>query len=429
MKKKKYPHGDYTWFVRDRFGMFIHWGTYALGGRGEWVKNRERITNEEYQKYFDNFYPDLYNPKEWARLAKQAGMKYFVITTKHHEGFCLWDSQYTDYKATNTLFKKDLLTPIIEAFREEGIKVGFYYSLLDWHHPEFTIDKHHPQRDDKDFRKKEAKRDMRKYCEYMHKQIKELLTKFGKIDILWCDYSYPGEDGKGRDEWQSEKLVEMIRKLQPDILLNNRLDLPESADFYTPEQYLPHQQVKNSEGAPVIWEGCQTFCAWWGYYRDESNWKSLEMLIQILVESVSKNGNLLLNVGPTGRGNLDSRVVKSLEGIGRWMKYHNRSIYDCGAAPEAFTPPQDCRYTYNADTNRLYLHLFALPFKTLHLPSLEGKVKYVQFLHDASEIKFRDASMKVYEILNDKTPAGCVTLEIPASKPNVTIPVIEIFLK
>jgi len=160
------------WFIQSRFGMFIHWGLYALAARHEWVKHNEKITNEQYEKYFKHFNPDLYDPKVWARAAKNAGMKYFVITSKHHEGFCLWDSKLTDYKATKTPYGKDLLKPMVEAFRNEGLRVGFYYSLIDWHHSEFPIDKVHPQRDDKAAREREKNRDMKKYAEYMHAQIR-----------------------------------------------------------------------------------------------------------------------------------------------------------------------------------------------------------------------------------------------------------------
>ncbi|HEY0072914.1 MAG TPA: alpha-L-fucosidase, partial [Abditibacteriaceae bacterium] len=150
MLKPAPTKGDTAWFVHDRFGMFIHWGLYALPARHEWVKNYERITDEDYQKYFHFFDPDLYDPQAWARAAREAGMKYFVITAKHHEGFCLWDSQFTDYKVTNTPYGKDLLTPLVEAMRSEGLRVGFYYSLIDWHHPDFTIDGVHPMRDHPD---------------------------------------------------------------------------------------------------------------------------------------------------------------------------------------------------------------------------------------------------------------------------------------
>src|SRR4051812_12217642 len=174
------------WWTKDRFGMFIHWGLYALPARHEWVRNYEHLTNEQYEPYFGLFNPDLYNPKEWAKKAKAAGMKYAVLTTKHHEGFCLFDSKYTDYKATNTAAKRDLVREFVDAFRAEGIKIGFYYSLLDWHHPDFTVDVLHPlqpaSEKDEDYDKLNKGRDMARYRTYMHNQIKELLTNYGKVD-------------------------------------------------------------------------------------------------------------------------------------------------------------------------------------------------------------------------------------------------------
>ena len=189
---KNYGKGDVTWFQDARFGMFIHWGLYALPARHEWIKHTEKITNADYQKYFDHFNPDMFNPKEWARAAREAGMKYFVITTKHHEGFCLWDTKYTDYKITNTKFGRDALREVVDAFRSEGLHVGFYYSLIDWHHPEFTIDRIHPLRESEAARAENKNRDMKKYAKYMRDQVTELLTQFGKIDVIWFDFSYPG---------------------------------------------------------------------------------------------------------------------------------------------------------------------------------------------------------------------------------------------
>ncbi len=424
-----YPKGDTSWFTESRFGMFIHWGLYALAARHEWVKNRERITDEDYRKYFDHFHPDLYEPKEWARMAREAGMKYFVITTKHHEGFCLWDSAHTDYKATNTPWGKDLLRPMVDAFRDEGLKVGFYYSLIDWHHPDFPVDRIHPQRDDLAFREQEKGRDITKYAEYLHNQVRELLTTFAPVDIMWFDFSYPGKDGKGRDDWQSEKLLKIVRELAPNIIIDNRLDLPGSEDIQTPEQYIPPEGLKDEDGNPVVWEGCQTFSGSWGYHRDEAGWKSVPMLIRMLVEHVSKGGNLLLNVGPTARGEFDPRACERLAGIGKWMKQHSRAIYGCTFAPDGLQPPRDCRYTYNPETNRLYLHCFAWPFKSVHLPSLAGRVQYAQLLNDASEIHFRDQSIAVHEALNARTPAGALTLELPVLKPDADVPVVELMLK
>jgi len=414
--------GDTSWFVHDRFGMFIHWGLYALGARHEWLKNRERIKDEDYQKYFEHFDPDLYDPKKWARAAREAGMKYFVVTTKHHEGFCLWDSEHTDYKAPNTPCGRDLLAPMVEAFRDEGLKVGFYYSLIDWHHPEFPVDKIHPQRDDAEFREATKGRDVKKYAEYMRKQVTELLTKFGQVDVLWFDFSYPGEDGKGRDDWESEELYKVVRDLAPKIIVDNRLDLPGSGDIQTPEQFQPREGLKDDEGKPVVWEACQTFSGSWGYHRDEQTWKSVRQLLWMLIDGVSKGGNLLLNVGPTARGEFDYRALERLAGMGEWMRVNSRSIYGCGAAPEGIVPPEDCRYTFNKETNRLYLHMFNWPLHKILLPGIADRVEYCQFLHDASEV--RKGAVE-----NKEQGGGDLNIRIPAVKPNVEIPVVEIFLK
>jgi alpha-L-fucosidase len=430
--------GDTSWFVHDRFGLFIHWGIYALPARHEWVKNRERIRDEDYQKYFDHFYPDLYDPAVWAREARNAGMRYFVVTSKHHDGFCLWNSALTDYKVTDTPWGQDLLTPMVEAFRAEGLKTGFYHSLIDWHHPEFPIDGLHPMRDDVAFRESQQHRDVRKYAEYLHGQARELLTQFGRLDIMWYDFSYPDRDwgwsrGKGRDDWQSERLLAMTRELQPDIIVNDRADLPENSDFKTPEQYQP-QGWMTVDGQPVVWEACQTFGGSWGYYRDEHTWKSVDMLVRMLVDTVSKGGNLLLNVGPNARGEFDPRAVERLRGIGEWMRLHSRSIYGCTAS--SFSPPPDCRYTQTgpersrSDGDRLYLHLFAWPFRHVHLEGLAGRVAYAQLLNDASEIKMLtiDPDQLPQNTTMQGTPET-LTLELPVRKPDVAVPVIELFLR
>ena len=423
--------GDTGWFTHDRFGMFIHWGLYSMPGRHEWIRNYEEIPNEDYEKYFEQFNPDLFNPKEWAKAAREAGMKYFVITTKHHEGFCMWDSKYTDYKVTNTPCGRDLLREIVDAFRAEGLKVGFYHSLIDWHHPDFTVDNVHPLRNRPDRAKLNEGRDMARYREYLHNQVRELLTEFGKIDIIWFDFSYPqwGEDGKGHADWDSEGLVRMIRELQPGIMINNRLDLPGGGDVITPEQNTPDDPVTDENGNPVVWEGCQTFSGSWGYHRDELTWKSAKQCIDMLINHVCRNGNLLMNVGPTSRGYIDHRAMERLKAYAEWMKYHSRSIYGCGMA-EGLVEPRDCRYTYNRETNRLYLHIMNWPFKHIHLKGLSGKVKYAQFLHDGSEVKMRDsANAQVHVSLSHKTPAGAGTVELPVVKPAWEVPVIELILK
>ena len=417
--------GDTEWFTHDRFGLFLHWGLYALPARHEWVKNMEKIDNETYSKYFKHFDPDLYDPKLWADAAANAGMKYFVVTTKHHEGFCLWDTALTDYKAPNTPYGKDLLHPMVDAFRAKNMKTGFYHSLLDWHHLDYTVDDMHPMRDDASARAANAERDMARYAEYLHGQTRELLTQFGKIDILWYDFSY---EGKGKDAWQSEKLLQMVRELQPGIILNDRLNLDNGWDIKTPEQFQPREWVQ-VDGKRVVWEACQTLSGSWGYHRDEESWKSVEMLLQMLVDSVSKGGNLLLNVGPTGRGEFDARALDRLQGMGEWMKRHSRAIYGCTQAPSEFQTPQDCRLTYDPARKRLYVHLFAWPYKYLHLDGMAGRVEYAQLLNDASEVKMlHSVPEAAYGAMTETREASLLSLELPVKKPAAAIPVIELFL-
>ncbi len=424
--------GNIDWFVHDRFGMFIHWGTYALAARHEWVKNREAIPDETYRKYFERFDPDLYDPCEWAALAEQAGMKYFVITTKHHEGFCLWDSRHTDYKATNTPYAKDLLKPMVEAFRARGLKIGFYYSVIDWHHPHFPIDRIHPaykRMSPEQVREANRTRDIAVYRQYLHAQVRELLTDFGEVSYLFFDFSYPDSDGngipgKGREDWGSEELVRMIRQLQPRVLINDRLNLPlDQPDIHTPEQFQPREWVRK-EDKPVFWETCQTFSGSWGYHRDETTWKSPQQLVRMLINTVSRGGNLLMNVGPTARGTIDQRARDALREYGAWMKLHARSIYGC--TQSEFPEPEGCRFTQNGD--RLYLHLYTWPFRHLHVDGLGGKVKYAQFLNDASEIRFKESAGQPHSALEEKVEGNVLTLELPVVKPDVVVPVIELFL-
>lgn len=399
------------WWTDARFGMFIHWGLYALPARHEWVKFHESIPDEDYIKYFKHFNPDLYNPREWAKQAKAAGMKYVVITSKHHEGFCLWDSKYTDYKATNTPIGKDLLKEFVEAFREEGIRIGFYYSLLDWHHPDFTYDGNHPKPvEGKSSEEMNKGRDMDRYRQYMKNQVTELLTNYGKIDIIWFDFSY---EGRGRDAWDSEGLLKLAKTLQPGIIVDDRLDLNDiwgGWDIKTPEQFKVDKCVEWN-GKKVHWETCQTFSGSWGYYRDETSWKSPAQLLELLIETVSKGGNLLLNVGPTARGEFDSRAKDRLDAMGEWMHFNSRAIYECTEAPEGFKAPANSLLTYNPKTNVLYISLLSYPLDRLNADFMD-KVDYAQFLHDASEIQFDEEGFS-----------------LPVLKPNTEIPVIEVFLK
>lgn len=408
------------WFVHDRFGLFVHWGIYAVPGRHEWVQSREKIAAEDYKKYADRFEPDLYDPVQWARDAKRTGMKYAVLTSKHHDGFAMWDSQLTDFKVTNTPAGRDLLGEFVDAFRAEGLKIGFYHSVIDWHHPDYTLDSPHPNRDQNPDQFNQG-RDMGRYREFLHGQVRELLTNYGKIDVMWFDWTPPEKD---RKDWDSENLSALVRELQPGILLNDRIDHPESADFVTPEEYQAKAWPER-DGKRVLWETCQTLNGSWGYDRDNVNWKSPEVLVKLLVDTVSKGGNLLLNVGPTARGEFDPIARETLAQMGEWMYRHGRSIYGATAAEEP--PPQDCRFTRR--DNRLYLHVFSWPLRHIHLEGFAGRVEYAQFLHDGSEIFFRDGDPNaVVQNTAMAEDAGTVILEVPFRRPDVMVPVIELFL-
>ncbi len=390
-----------NWFRQDRFGMFIHWGIYATPARGEWVRSVERISNEAYQQFFDSFNPVDYDPKKWAKAAKAAGMKYAVMTAKHHDGFCLFDSALTDYKATNTPAKRDLIREYLDAFRAEGLKVGLYYSLLDWHHPDYPHygDRCHPMRENKAFEGAEHR--FERYVDYLHGQVKELCTGYGKLDIMWFDFSYDNMVG---EKWQAEKLVKMIRSYQPDVLIDNRLEVGGSSfgsiledepslwsgDFASPEQLIPPEGLTNKRGEPIPWEACITMNKNWGYHSGDKFFKPASMIVRKLVECVSKGGNMLLNVGPDARGNIPEESLRVLVDVGRWMDLNGGSLVGCGNAN--LPKPEWGRYTRKG--NLVYVHVFEPPIGPLYLPGIPAaKVKKARLLRDGSEIKMSAAWM------------------------------------
>lgn len=383
-----------NWFLQDRFGLFIHWGLYAIPARGEWVMTAERMSKKDYQVYFDEFNPLNFDPKSWARAAKNAGMRYAVMTAKHHDGFCLFDSKLTDYKATNTKAKRDFIKEYVDAFRAEGLKVGLYYSLIDWHHDDYPHygDRHHPMRDNEAY--KDSEHDFANYLKYMHGQVKELCTNYGKIDILWFDFSYDHMFG---ERWQATELITMVRALQPDVIIDNRLEASgENAgsirtgnpsfyagDFASPEQIIPPEGIVDEKGNSIPWEACITMNNHWGYSATDKNFKSPKMIIRKLVECASKNGNLLLNVGPNAKGEIPRESLDTLRGIGEWMRQNGESIYSCG---KAHLPKPEWGY-YTQKGNTLYAHIFEGPIGPLGIQGLKGKAEKIRLLADKSELK------------------------------------------
>ncbi|MGD0879141.1 MAG: alpha-L-fucosidase [Anaerolineales bacterium] len=382
------------WFLSDRFGMFIHWGLYAIPARGEWVRSVERISNAAYQPYFEEFNPANFDPKTWARLARQAGMKYAVLTAKHHDGFCLFDSRLTGYTSMNTPCGRDLVREYVEAFRAEGLKVGLYYSLLDWHHPDYPAytDRHHPMREDEAY--KDRPQDFSRYVEYLHGQVRELLTNYGRIDIIWFDFSYDSMQG---ETWKAAELVGMARSLQPHILIDNRLagsgesnrnfgtktSPVYAGDFACPEQIIPPEGFVDEDGLSVPWEACLTLNQHWGYAAADQDFKSTQQVVRALVECVSKDGNMLLNIGPDARGEIPPACVEILGELGEWMCRNRASISGCGRSE--FPKPDWGRYTQRGKC--LYAHIYERGIGPVNLRGLAGKIKRARWLADGSEIK------------------------------------------
>ena len=382
------------WFMNDRFGMFIHWGLYAIPAAGEWIMSERRIPAEQYEEYFHQFDPVDFDPVSWARLCKKAGMKYAVMTAKHHDGFCLFDSALTYYKSTAAKAGRDLVREFLDAFRAEGLKVGLYYSLLDWHHPDYPKynDINHPMRGNEADRNEGI--DFNRYLDYMHGQVRELVSGYGKLDILWFDFSY---DDMCSEKWRAAELIRMVRSYQPDVLIDNRLegsgekngsiatDHPSvfSGDFASPEQIIPPQGMQDESGLPIPWELCATMNNHWGYCSWDSLYKTPQTIIRKLVECVSKGGNMILNVGPDAKGRIPDESVKILEKVGHFMDRNGESIYGCGISKTA--KPEWGRYTQNGDT--IYAHVYETPLGALPLYGIgPDRVKRVTRLADSSEL-------------------------------------------
>ena len=382
------------WYLDARFGMFIHWGLYSIPARGEWLRSEEEITKEDYMKYFEEFNPSDYDPKAWARAAKEAGMKYVVLTAKHHDGFCLYDSQYTDFKSTNTKLGRDIVKDFVEAVREEGLKVGLYFTIIDWYHDDYPHygDKFHPMRKNPEFNNEG--RNFDNYLTYMHNQIREICTNYGKIDLLWFDFSY--DDMRG-EKWKATELMSMVRSLQPDVIIDNRLECsgeglgslaacdptPYHGDFVTPEKMIPPNGIQDVQGNDIAWEACVTMNNNWGFCAVDHFFKPASMLIKKLVECVSKGGNMILNVGPDARGNIPEESMNILKGIGAWMNKNGKSIYGCGKTQ--MPKPDYGRVTGKG--NHLYFHLFENtigPVPLLGVP--KDRVKGIRYLATGAEV-------------------------------------------
>ena len=352
------------WWHDARFGMFIHFGLYSVLGRHEWAMEEEGIPVAEYQQLAKRFNPKPHAARAWAKLAKTAGMKYMVMTTKHHEGFCLFDTKLTNYCAPKQAAGRDLVAEYIEAARAEGMRFGFYYSLMDWHHPDGALCAHD-----------EAAR--RRFVDYIHGQVRELCSNYGKVDVLWYDVNWPLTP----EGWESEKMNRMVRQLQPDILINNRSGIPE--DFTTPEQHI--------QAFSTPWEACMTMNDSWGYQRADDDWKSPKTVVRNLITCARDQGNYLLNIGPKPDGSIPEPSINILTAVGQWMNGHGELIHRadrCGVKSSEFA-------NFTRQGNTLYIHTYFWPGETVAIGGLQQKVLSAKMYKTGQPIKFEQQEFRV----------------------------------
>jgi len=364
------------WWHAAKFGMFIHWGLYSAYGHHEWAMAEEGIPVAEYELLAKQFKPQPNAARAWAKLARQAGQKYMVMTTKHHEGFCNFETKLTNYCAPKQGPGRDLVAEYVEAARAEGLRVGFYYSLMDWHHP-----------DGARCATDEAAR--RRFVEYTHGLIRELLTNYGKIDVLWYDVDWP-LDKKG---WESEKMNEMVFKLQPDIIVNNRNGL--EGDFSTPEQEIRAAKVGRA------WETCMTMNDSWGFQRMDDNWKSTKTLLRNLVECAQGGGNYLLNIGPKGDGSIPPESVQRLMEIGKWMDKHSPTIYET----ERSQVNDSVMAGFTRKGNTLYVQVYNWPGSTVAVGGIKTKLNSAKLFTTGQAVEVKQEGVRVqFTGLPEKAP-------------------------
>ena len=397
----------WRWFPEARFGMFIHWGAYSLHGRGEQVLFREHLDQQAYAERACGWAPQHFDAGAWADVAKRAGMRYAVLTTRHHDGFCLWDSRLTDYTTAAQAAKRDFVREYVEAFRAAGLRVGLYYSLADWRIPAYWDGPGHDPEGWESFRS------------YVHGQVRELLTGYGPIDVFWFDGAWPHDQA----EWESLKLVAMMRELQPHILINNRLGIapPDAApsadgglgagesrtlgDFGTPEHKIVAERGR-------LWESCQV-ATWrlWGYTIGE-RWRPADLLLDMLLEATQKGGNLLLNAGPQPDGQLPPEFIERVDAIGHWMDVHREAI-------DGAEPGDVCEFvTYGRQLrkgNTLYLVIrFWDGRPALTLGGLETRVVRAELLTTGQELAV------------EQTDDHLTVRGLPAERPTPLFPVIKL---
>src|SRR5690348_3164712 len=373
------------WWHEARFGMFIHWGLYSVLGRHEWAMEEEGIPVSEYEQLAKKFNPKPNSPQAFAKLAKAAGQKYMVMTSKHHEGFCNFDTKLTNYCAPKQGPGRDLLREYVEAARAEGLRFGFYYSLMDWHHPDGA-----KCATDPDARKR--------FVDYTHGLIRELLTNYGKIDVLWYDVAWP-LDAAG---WESVKMNEMVFQLQPEIIVNNRNKL--QGDFSTPEQHI------TAEKGGRAWESCMTLNDSWGYQRADNNWKSARTVVRNLIQCARDGGNYLLNIGPRGDGSIPEESVRILEEVGQWMKKNGDTIYKS----DLCQPRRSNYASFTRIGNTLFMHVHYWPGGDVEMGGLMTKAKSARMYATNQKLDFKQDpyQLKIYNLPQQAPDQPVTTIAI-----------------
>jgi len=411
------------WWREARFGMFIHWGLYAIPAgewkgktdHAEWIRTTAQIPLEEYDQFVPQFNPTNFNAARWAQLARRAGMKYLVITSKHHDGFCLWDSKLTDFDVARTPFKRDILKELSAACKKKGIRFCTYHSIMDWHHPDYL-----PRRDWEKNRST-AGSDFNRFREYLEGQLTEIVANVNP-GVLWFD-------GEWENTWthgMGKELYDYVRGLNPRIIINNRVDKGRRGmqgmtaegefrgDFGTPEQEIPPQGLPG-----VDWESCMTMNRYWGWNKADTQWKSTEDLVRKLVDIASKGGNFLLNIGPKPDGNFPDLAIERLEGIGRWMDVNSEAIYETSASPFKRLPWGRCTQKTSGNRTTLYLHVFNWPADgKLVVPGLKNKAAKAWLLAD-----------KKRKPLTTSSSAEALTIALPSSTPDVISSTVVVQIK
>lgn len=376
------------WMNNNRFGMFIHWGVYSLLERCEWAMMHEERPREEYEKLADHFIGDKFDANAIAALAKKAGMTHMCMTTKHHDGFCLFDSELTDYTSVKCAAKRDFISEFTTACRNAGLRVGLYYSLMDWHHPDW----HALKRGDKTGHER--------FLAYIHGQLRELMTNYGEIDLLFYDIPAPYEKP---EEWKAKEMNAMVKELQPGILVNDRNRLP--GDFTTPEQHIKAGPVGRA------WQSCMTLNDGWAFSRGDDQWKSPKQVARLLQRIACQNGSLLLNIGPKADGTVPPETVEILTAVGGWLERNGESIL----SPDQSRHVIICTVGGHTIANGVaYIHAQSYISPEIGVGKILSKVKRVTILATGQEVKF------------EQTGTRLRLLDLPPEAPDPVVTVFKI---